>query len=452
MHDLFFEYALLPQGWTKQVRLGIDCEGNIHRVDIGSKAAGARAYPNPVVAGMPNLHCHAFQRALAGLTEYRNPNTPDNFWSWRTQMYRLAKRITPEQLRVIASQLYIEMLKSGFTCVGEFHYLHHDTQGHPYKQPYMSEAIIEAAEISGINLTLLPVLYMQAGLNSNDNNSIQQRFYYDPEHYLALIQQLQTLQSPRLRIGIAPHSLRTVPSEPLISVVKAFTQMDQQGPIHIHIAEQQQEVKEFFAHHNQRPVDWLLEHLPVDQRWCLIHATHLNTQECTDLARSGAIAGLCPTTEANLGDGLFRLPEFIQAQGRFGVGSDSNCSVSATEELRWLEYGQRLVHQRRNIASTPQQIHTGTFLWQHALAGGAQALGQTTGRIDVGYRADLLVLNRQQQSLHPKYYLDNLLFNSHNTDISTVLVAGQEVILNGHHAQEEKIATEFATVMNALSR
>ncbi|HET7358834.1 MAG TPA: formimidoylglutamate deiminase, partial [Rhodanobacteraceae bacterium] len=323
-----------------------------------------------VLPGMPNLHSHAFQRAMAGLAERRGQGD-DSFWSWRETMYAFAAALGPDDLQAIAAQLYVEMLKAGYTQVCEFHYLHHQPDGTPYADPAaMSLALVEAAREAGIGLTLLPVLYMRGGFDGRPLSPRQRRFGHDVDGFMALFERLRALHEPMLRVGIALHSLRAVPEAAMREVLDAVAGTG--CPIHIHVAEQIGEVQDCLAVHNARPVEWLLDHAPVDARWCLVHATHLTDDELRRAAASGAVAGLCPTTEANLGDGLFPLAAWLDAGGTLGIGSDSHISVSPVEELRWLEYGQRLASRHRNVAARGAGKSVGETLWTAALAGGAQ--------------------------------------------------------------------------------
>ncbi len=333
----------------------------------------------PVLPGMPNLHSHAFQRGFAGLTEYRSiaadedPAGGDSFWSWRALMYRFALRLSPDALEAIATQLYIEMLRAGYTSVCEFHYVHHDPAGQPYATPAeMSLRLLRAARRAGIGMTLLPVLYQTAGFGGKPAQADQRRFLHGTDAMLALLGDLAPACAEHgARLGLAPNSLRAVPPESLARAVAGLHAMDATAPVHIHIAEQQKEVDDCLAWCGVRPVEWLLDHAPVDARWCLIHATHMDWDERRRLAHSGAVAGICPTTEANLGDGVFDAAPYLAQQGAWGIGSDSHASVSVAEELRTFEYGQRLGLQRRNVLASAQHAQVADRLWLEAVAGGA---------------------------------------------------------------------------------
>lgn len=404
------------------------------------------------MAGMPNLHSHAFQRAMAGLAEVAgNPN--DSFWTWRDLMYRMVGRINPEQLQVIARQLYIEMLKAGYTSVAEFHYVHHDTQGQPYADPTeLSRQISQAAAASGIGLTLLPVLYSHSGFGGQAPNDGQRRFINSTENYLDLQARLQPILTaqPAQHLGLCLHSLRAVTPQQINEVLAAS---DKACPVHIHIAEQQKEVDDCLAWSGKRPLQWLYDHVEVDERWCLVHATHANADEVKRMAKSRAIAGLCLTTEANLGDGIFPAVDFLAQGGRLGIGSDSHVSLSVVEELRWLEYGQRLRDQRRNRLYRSDQPMVGRTLFDAALDGGAQALGQPIGRLEVGKRADWIVLDGNDPYLATATedgILNRWLFAGGDRQVRDVLVNGQWVVRDGRHAGEEDSRRAFTQVLKDL--
>jgi len=455
-------------GWTREGIFGIDADGSLQAVDDGP----AETLGNWVLPGMPNLHSHAFQRAMAGLAERRGhtsalvperenqnaaihgrtPQKTDSFWSWRETMYAFAASVGPDELKAIAAQLYVEMLKAGYTQVCEFHYLHHRPDGSPYAQPEaMSLALVEAAQEAGIALTLLPVLYMSGGFDGRPLGPRQRRFGHDVDGYLRLLQTLRSYESAELRVGIALHSLRAVPEDALRTVLASG--LVQEGPIHIHIAEQLGEVQDCLSLRGARPVQWLLDHAPVDPRWCLVHATHLNEDEIGRLAHSGAVAGLCPTTEANLGDGLFPLAEYLDAGGTLGIGSDSHISISPVEELRWLEYGQRLASHHRNIAARQEGVSVGQTLWRAALRGGAQAAGLPVGALQPGHRADLLVLDDGSPLLAARdeaSVLDSFIFAGNTPLVRDVMCGGRWVVRDFHHAGEERIAQRYRDTVRLL--
>ncbi|WP_165670217.1 formimidoylglutamate deiminase [Metapseudomonas otitidis] len=444
------ERALLPSGWARNVRFEVGAAGLLEQVLPDAGSEGAERLHGPVLPGMPNLHSHAFQRAMAGLAEVAgNPN--DSFWTWRELMYRLVGRLSPEQMEVIAHQLYVEMLKAGYTAVAEFHYVHHDPAGRPYADPAeLALCISRAARDSGIGLTLLPVLYSHAGFGGLPPNEGQRRFIHSTDSYLALQQRLREALPADQGLGLCFHSLRAVTPDQLTTVLAAE---DGTRPIHIHIAEQQKEVDDCLAWSGRRPLQWLYEHAPVDPRWCLVHATHAEADEVQAMARSGAVAGLCLTTEANLGDGIFPAVDFLARGGRLGIGSDSHVSVSVVEELRWLEYGQRLRDQRRNRLYRPEQPQVGRTLFDAALAGGAQALGQPVGALAVGSRADWIVLDGTDPYLataEGDALLNRWLFAGGDRQVRDVMVGGRWVVRNGHHPAEEATAWAFAEVLRTV--
>lgn len=449
------ERALTPEGWRDDVALSVNDAGIITAVEPGhAVAASAELVRGAVIPALCNAHSHAFQRAMAGQAEWRGP-TEDSFWTWRERMYDLALRISPEDLQIIAAQLYVEMLKAGYTQVCEFHYVHHDETGAPYASPTaLSEAIFAAARETGIGLTHLPTLYQTADFKSLNGTLRQRRFLNDADAFLELVGRLDTLAEKQntARMGVAFHSLRAVPPEAMREVLAALGEKPGR-PIHIHIAEQQREVDACLAATGQRPVEWLLDNAPVGEGWSLVHATHMTESETTALAKSGAVAVLCPTTEANLGDGLFPLPQYLAASGRIAIGSDSHVSISATEELRWLEYGQRLRLERRNIAASADEPHTGARLWRLAAEGGAQSAGVAMGEIAVGHRADLLVIDGDAPALAGlagETLMDAFIFAGQPNAIRHVMVAGRWRVRNGWHEGEETCAVRYRQVMRRL--
>ncbi len=449
--------ALLAGGWADDVLLAIDGAGFIEAVTPGVVDAPPECerLSDAVIPGMPNLHSHAFQRAMAGLTEARGPGE-DSFWTWRRQMYAFVERLTPEQVQDIAAQLYVEMLQAGYSNVGEFHYLHHQADGSPYEtRTEMSDRIIAAARETGIAVTHLPVLYTGNGFGGAPPEAGQRRFLNDSDAFAALVEDLigRYRDDALVRIGIAPHSLRAVTREQLQHAVDAITRLDPMAPIHIHIAEQTREVEECIAWSGQRPVQWLLNSIDVDQRWCLVHATYANGAERKRLADGDAVVGLCPTTEANLGDGVFSANEFLADGGRIGIGSDSNVSVSAIEELRLLEYGQRLSHRLRALLASDESPSVGRYLYDVAVAGGAQALAQPVGALEVGRRADLVVLDGDAPALVCKSgdaILDSLVFAGNRDAVKHVMVAGRWRIRDGRHERGDVIFERYKHALAAL--
>jgi len=449
--------ALLKDGWADDVLLEVDETGFISAITpaAGEPPVDAERLSGAAIPGMPNLHCHAFQRAMAGLTEARGP-TEDSFWTWRQRMYAFVERIGPEQAQNIAAQLYVEMLQAGYTAVGEFHYLHHQPDGNPYDTASeMSDRVIAAARETGIAITHLPVLYGCNGFGGMAPQAGQRRFLNDSDGFADLVETLinNYRGDPLVRIGIAPHSLRAVTREQLLHAVDAINRLDLTAPIHIHIAEQIREVEECIAWSGQRPVEWLLNSIDVDRRWCLIHATYANGVERERIATSEAVVGLCPTTEANLGDGIFPAADFLTGGGSMGIGSDSNISVSVIEELRLLEYGQRLSHGRRALLASSESPSVGRYLYDAALGGGTRALAQPMGALEVGRRADVVVLDGETPALVHKSgdtILDALVFAAKHTSIKHVMVGGRWQIRDGRHGQQDAIFERFKTTLATL--
>ena len=452
MQAWFAVNAWLPQGWAHNVRCEIDAKGHIVRIDVDASGDGCERIDGLVIPGLCDLHSHAFQRAMAGLAERSQVDPPDTFWTWRELMYRFVAQLTPESLEHIAAQLYVELLKGGYTSVCEFHYVHRDPSGAEYANAgELAERIIAAAREVHIGLTLLPVLYMTSNFGSAPLHSGQRRFVGDPETLLRLVQDLRRRHDDAICVGVAPHSLRAVPPEALDALVSGFAAIGA-GPIHMHVAEQTKEVDDCVAWSGQRPVQWLLDHQSVTQDWCLVHATHMTPAETLALARTGAVAGLCPTTEANLGDGFFPLPEYVADGGNYGIGSDSNISTSCAEELRWLEYVQRLKLRRRNVMADSGSV--GEALYRQALRGGAQASGRPIGGLKVGQRADLVVLDPHHPSLIGRdrsAWLDTYVFCASGNPVRDVMVGGKWVIRDGRHAAEEVIAQRYAGALRELT-
>ncbi len=443
---IFAAEALLPGGWARDVRIGLE-GARIASVEEGARPAPGDHRAKAVIPGMSNLHSHTYQRAMAGLTERRGPSA-DSFWTWRDLMYRFALSLTPDEVQSVAEMACMEMLESGFTRLGEFHYLHHAADGRPHANPAeMSLRIIAAAEATGIHLTLLPVFYAHSGFGGAAPADGQRRFINDVDGYGELFARAKAaLNRPLDRIGIAPHSLRAATGDEMAALLSAHSE----GPVHIHIAEQIREVADCVAWSGQRPVEWLMSHVDVDDRWCLIHATHLTDAERRAIVTSGAVVGLCPVTEANLGDGLFPAPEFLAEGGRFGIGSDSNIRISVAEELRILEYGQRLVHRLRNVL-TQDGGSTGGTLLRGALSGGAQALGAPDAEIAVGAPADLVALGDNGGiAAGGDRIVDRWIFGS-DACVTDVWAGGVRVVEDGRHRDRDRIATAFARTMARLT-
>jgi formimidoylglutamate deiminase len=451
MKVLYAPHAWLADGWQSDVRIEIDADGAIKAVLQGREQPMDERVAGPLLPGMPNLHSHAFQRAMAGLAE-EALNPEDSFWTWRELMYRLVGRLTPEQVQAIATHLYIEMLKGGYTSVAEFHYLHHQPGGAPYANlAEMAERIASAAEASGIGLTLLPTFYAHGGFGAKPLADKQLRFKNDVERYLKLIEGVdRACKRIGADWGLCFHSLRAATEADIKSVMAAHPG---ERPIHIHIAEQTKEVEDCLAWSNRRPVEWLYDKVEIDKRWCLIHATHVTPDEVHMMGHSEAVVGLCPTTEANLGDGLFPAQEYLAANGRFGIGSDSHVSVSALEELRWLEYGQRLKHERRNRLSAGGKPEVADTLYAATLQGGAQAMGKPIGAIASGKRADFVVLDGAHPmlaSVAPGKLLGRWLFGGNDSWVKDVMVGGKWVVKDRHHAGEEAAQRAFGAAMETL--
>ncbi|CDG81264.1 formimidoylglutamate deiminase [Janthinobacterium agaricidamnosum] len=452
MTALFARHALLPDGWASDVLLEWNRQGDLTGVSAGAVAPAAVEQAEYVLPGMINLHSHAFQRALGGLTE-KAGDSPDSFWTWRDLMYRFARNITPDHIEAIAAQLFSECLRHGYTAVCEFHYVQRDPHGALYANPAeTAERVIAASRLSGIGITMLPVLYSYSGFGETPLKPEQARFRTDVADLLSIVEALEPLRDGQTEVGVAPHSLRAASAAHINQLLAA---LPAERPVHIHIAEQQQEVAQSVNWSGRRPVQWLLEQVKVDARWCLVHATHLLPDEVAALAASGAVAGLCPTTEANLGDGLFPLADFIHAGGRFGIGSDSHISQGAVEELRWLEYGQRLHQQRRNVASSGKIRNVGDFLWRGALQGGAQASGRRLGALAVGKRADLIVLDADHPNLHGVAIddvLGSFIFCGNDNLVADVLAGGQWLVRGQRHVAQQAITARYKATLAQLRK
>jgi formiminoglutamate deiminase len=449
--NLFFDSALLPEGWASGVRVMI-AGGAIAAVETDAAAQSGDERASIGLPGMANVHSHAFQRGMAGLTEHRGSNA-DSFWTWRELMYRFVGHITPEDAAAFAAQAYMEMLESGFTRVGEFHYLHHDRSGKPYADvAEMAGRVVEASVQTGIALTLLPVFYAHSQFGGKPPSEGQRRFINSVDQYARLMESSRKLIAPlpQAKIGIAPHSLRAVTPQELA----AIQPLAEGGPIHIHAAEQTREVEDCVAWSGMRPVEWLLKSAPVDRRWCLVHATHLTENETAGFAASGAVAGLCPITEANLGDGIFRGTEFIGAGGAFGLGTDSNVLISVGQELRQLEYSQRLRDRARNALAGGPDRSTARTLFDAAVRGGAQAMG-VTGGIQVGAPADLFSLDTNDVVFAGRTgdrVLDTFVFAGGDQHIDSVWRAGRRVVSKGRHVEREKIEARYRATLERLLR
>ena len=449
---LHIRHALLPDGWADDVRVRIS-NGTFATVERGAATEGDLRV-GVALPGMPNVHSHGFQRGMAGLTEFRGP-AADNFWSWRTLMYQFVARMTPDDLEAVTAQAFVDMLEGGFTRVGEFHYVHHDPDGKPYANPAeLTGRIVAAAAHTGIGLTLLPVFYAHGGFGGAPANPGQRRFLLDVPAFARLLEAArhEVRRLPHALVGVAPHSLRAVTPSQLSQVVA----LANGGPVHIHAAEQTGEVEQCVAWSGARPIEWLLANAAVDGRWTMIHATHMTDDEVARLARARAVAGLCPVTEANLGDGISQASAFLGAHGAFGIGTDSNVRISVAEELRQLEYSQRLRDRARNVVQGALPS-TGRTLFDGALAGGSQSLGATSfGGVGIvaGAPADFFSLDTDSTALFARRddaLLDSFVFAGANDCIDGVWRAGQQVVTGGRHVRRDEIARAYRAALERLT-
>lgn len=450
MKTLWAEQALTNDGWREDVRIDLGEDGRVAAVTAGARPDGERAgilLPAPV-----NLHSHAFQRAMAGMTERRGEDPSDNFWTWRRLMFRFLDRLDPDDVEAIAAYVQMEMLEAGYAAVGEFHYLHHRPGGMPYDDlAEMSARIAAAAAETGIGLTLLPVLYQHGGCDGRPLGPGQVRFGNDPDRFSRLYEEASRAVGKLpadTRIGVAPHSLRAVSREGLAMAVA----LAPDAPLHMHLAEQVAEVDEVKAAWGQRPVEWLLANHSVDQRWCLVHCTQMEPHETEALAKTGSIVGLCPITESSLGDGIFDGMRFLAHGGRFGIGSDSNIRISLSEELRTLEYSQRLRDRVRAAVATPE-LSTGRVLFETAVRGGAQAAGRASGAIEPGRLADLVALDADATDLlgkHGDETLDSYIFAGDDRMVADVWSAGRHVVTAGRHIRHDEIAARYRRTVLSL--
>ncbi len=439
MSSLYARKALLPSGWATGVRFEISA-GRIEAIEQGASVLSDEFHAGVVIPGLCNAHSHAFQRALVGRTEQCSPEGRDNFWIWRKAMYRLASRIDSDMLRAIASRLYSEMLAAGYTSVVEFHYLHH--AGY--------EAIIAAAEETGIRLTFVPILYERSGFDNPMPDDVQKLFVKSFDEFMTLYEQVRRFGSERVGLGVGIHSLRAVTKES-VDGISEFARSEN-IPLHIHLAEQQLEVEKCLSHYKTRPARWLLNRCDVDASWCLVHATHLESDEISAIAKSGAVVCLCPSTEANLGDGIFPLETYLAKGGQIAIGSDSHVTIDPFEELRWLEYGQRLTTQSRNVSASDGG-HTGYALFDLVATGGARACGQQTGRLEPGALADLVVLDDADPmfSGHDEgTLLDALIFSGYRVPIERVMVHGEWCVVDGRHVDDNDSREAYGRVLEAL--
>jgi formimidoylglutamate deiminase len=450
MTMIWAQQALLPSGWARDVAVRIDGTGRILDVTPGHPPSGTRTgilLPTPA-----NAHSHAFQRAMAGLTETRGADPHDSFWTWRKLMYRFLDRLDPDQVQAIAALVQMEMLEAGYATNVEFHYLHHAPGGVPYDDlSEMAQRIIAAAQDTGIGLTLLPVQYQFGGCDRRALTAGQIRFGNDPDRFARLLDDsraaLRVLPADAC-LGVAPHSLRAVtPAD-----IARAADLAQGGPVHMHLAEQLAEVDEVQAALGARPVEWLLDHAPVDGQWCLIHCTQMQPHETVALAEAGAVAGLCPITESSLGDGIFDAVRWMGAGGRIAIGSDSNIRIALSEELRTLEYSQRLRDRSRAALATPEHS-TGRRMFDAICAGGAQAAGRDSGQIAPGKLADLTALDASHIDLLDQTgdrLLHCWIFAGSDALVRDVWAAGRHVVQNGRHHARDRITAAYVQAMKPL--
>ena len=448
MDLLWFDKAWLPGGWASEVRIGI-AAGRIARIETGAAPQAGDARHGIALPGLGNVHSHGFQRGMAGLSERRG-RPDDDFWSWREVMYRFLDRLSPDDIAAISAQAYAEMLESGYTRVGEFHYLHNDPDGRRYADPAETAgAIVAAAQAAGIGLTLLPVFYAHGDFGGAPPAPGQRRFLSDVDGFARLVEASRATLPADAATGIAPHSLRAATPDELAAILPLAGAA---GPIHIHAAEQLREVEACLAWSGARPVQWLLDHAGVDARWCLVHATHLDAGEIARLAASGAVAGLCPVTEANLGDGIFPATAYRAAGGRFATGTDSNIAIDAAAELRALEYSQRLARRRRALMADEASPSVGETLFAAALAGGAQALGAEAG-LAPGAPADIVALDPAHPALagaDAATLLDRWIFAGRPGIVDSVWRGGRRRVAGGRHVDGAAIAARYRATLARL--
>jgi len=446
MQSYYFDKAFVRGAWQQGVRIAVQ-DGLILSVDPSGDISGAEHVRGAAIPAMANIHSHAFQRSFAGMAEQRHEGQSD-FWAWREAMYAASKSMTPARLEAVAAGLFMECLKGGYSHITEFHYLHGADMG---LELAMAEALFAAADTAGVGLTLLPVVYNRGGFGNEPLNSAQQSFHLPIDRLQKLLEDLAPHTSGKHILGLAFHSMRAVG---LSDMRAAYKLIGNDAPIHIHIAEQQKEVADCFAAHDVTPIQWLVENMPVDQRWTLIHATHLLSEEVEEIVKHGAVVGLCPTTEANLGDGLFPVDDFLSQQGRLAIGSDSNVCRSAAEELRLMEYGLRLRFNKRTIAKSSDTDSIGTGLWRNAALNGHGAAGSSAGDIAVGKRADILVLDTNNLALTGKpdsSLLDSYIFAGNDSAVRHMMVDGKWSIRAGNHAEEDAISANFRAAIKELA-
>ena len=449
MKTLHAPAVLLADGWQKDVAITVADDGTIERIVHAMPSPDAERLAGPVIPAMPNLHSHAFQRAIAGRTGVPSPHRDDTFWTWRQAMYAAVDHFDADAFEAIAAQAYVEMAKAGYASVAEFHYVHHDPRGKPYADPAeLAWRIVSAATTAGLALTLLPVFYAHGNFNGAPTVAGQRRFVNSIYTFEKLLDAVsRNAQAEGYTVGVAPHSLRAVTREELTKVVRMAPP---RAPIHIHAAEQTREVDDCYAWSRMRPVEWLLANQGVDERWCLVHSTHITEREVADLAASGAVVGLAPSTEADLGDGVFPADAYLHAGGRFGIGTDSNTLIDPFAEVKRLDWSQRLRMRRRNVLVDESSTPVGQRLWQLAARGGGQALAQPTGALATGMRADLIVLDADEQALAEQpvgHVLDAAIFGPCRKPVRDVMRGGRWIVRDGHHAREQDVYRHFRAAM-----
>ena len=451
---LLYKKALLPGGWHENVMVKIHPSGTITAVTLDAEINESKFSPDILLPGMANVHSHCHQRGIAGLSESYGAGS-NNFWKWREIMYHFSAKLEPTDMYAIAQYVYIEMLKMGYTSVAEFQYLHNDLRGTAYPvASEMSLAIITAAEKAGISCTILPAMYKYSNFGSQPATNNQARFLTSTDQYLEICSQLQTRaeSSELLEFGVAAHSLRAIDHNSMSEVLNGIGQFNL--PIHMHVSEQKKEVDDCLAWSGKRPVEWLTANFDISKNWCLVHATHLNMEEVRLLAEKQVVVGLCPTTEANLGDGLFNAISYLQNNGIFGIGSDSNITINPFDELRLLEYGQRLKFESRNILAKDKKKSTGRQLYENAAFGGSRALGRKCGKIDVGFKADLVSIDSSHPDISSREgdtILDTLIFSSNTSVIKDVFVNGVHLIKNGLHDSQIQVAENYRKTLKKIS-
>ena len=448
---IFAKKALLPNGWSNNVIIEIDQSGLISNVtENNNHKVDADLNEEIILPAMNNLHSHSFQRAMAGLTEARSPQGNDNFWSWRSLMYQFLDVLNPEEIFSITLFSQMEMLQSGYVGVGEFHYLHNQIGGTKYDNiAELSEKVLEASAESGISICLLPVVYERGGCDNRELEGGQLRFHNNIDTFEELYNQIKVFLSKNenFSLGVAAHSLRAVKNETLNKIIDLTN-----GPIHIHAAEQVKEVEEIKSFYKMPPVEFLIENFDINKRWCLIHCTQMSELETELLSKSGAVAGLCPVTEANLGDGIFNGFQYNERKGFYGIGTDSNINISLTEELKTFEYSQRLLNKKRAVISN-QKKSTGRKLFDDCLEGGARALQINNGKIQKGFNADLISLpntNNELDGLEDDKILDYWIFASRENDVQKLWNKGKCLVENSKHLNFDDIQSNYRKTIKNL--